>query len=57
MTRHAVVAAVILGACWRRLAGRPSGLLAGQADPEMRAVLRGLSAGLRARYGTLRDRP
>ena len=28
-----------------------SGLLAGQTDPVMREMLRGISAGLRARYG------
>jgi len=53
--RRAVVAAVVLGACWRRLAGRPSALLKGQ-DPAMRALLRAQAAGLRARYGVLWDR-
>ena len=30
-----------------------SGLLAGQTDPAMREILKGISRGLRERYGTI----
>jgi hypothetical protein len=55
VTRCVVVAAVVLGAVWRRLAGAPTGLARGQPTAAMRAKLRGVSARLRAQYGTLTD--